>query len=61
MHAKIITGKTSLSFISNADLKKLKENMITEWHFEKCIGQRGIIPVKGKFDPTNPLHYGSRK
>lgn len=38
---------------------KLMQNRIKVWHFERC--DRGVIPVKGEFDPTNPNHVPKRK
>ena len=37
--------------------KMLKENTIKEWHFERCEnGKRGVKPIEGKYDSTNPKH-----
>jgi len=41
-------------YISFKDYKKMMEESIKEWHFEKSGD--GVIPVKGKYDPTNSNH-----
>lgn len=49
-------GKTMISSISRTELKQIMDSAIKEWHFERCDGGRGVIPVKGKYDTTNPKH-----
>lgn len=50
-----VTSPT-LRFISNKEWDDMEEKAIPfgEWHFERR--GRGVKPVKGKYDPTNPNH-----
>jgi hypothetical protein len=45
-----------LKFISNKEFDEIESKAIPfgEWHFEKC--DRGVKPVKGKYEPDNPEH-----
>ncbi|MCU0639503.1 MAG: hypothetical protein MUF59_06515 [Candidatus Krumholzibacteria bacterium] len=46
-----------LEFISKKEWDEIAAKAIpkSEWHFERCE-PRGVKPVKGKYDPTNPTH-----
>lgn len=49
-------GCPRLVFIHKKEWDEMESNAAPfgEWHFEKC--ERGVKPVKGKFDPNNPCH-----
>jgi uncharacterized linocin/CFP29 family protein len=53
--------KSTLTSVSRAEWKNIQEKAIKVWHFERSPSGRGVIPVAGKFDPTNPNHIHQRK
>ena len=55
--AVIHSKSPTLKRISQKEWDEIAAQVIPagEWHFERCE-PRGVKPVKGKFDPTNPAH-----
>jgi len=53
----VLKSGTSMGSMSREEYNRLQENSIKEWHFERCEnGKRGVKPIEGKYDPTNPKH-----
>ena len=51
--------EVEMTTIRSVSRKEFEEIGIRVWHFEKC--DRGVIPVKGEYDPSNPTHVPKRK
>lgn len=49
-------GSATIRFITHKEWDEMMSKAIPfgEWHFERC--ERGVKPVKGKYDPNNPCH-----
>lgn len=54
-----VVGACKISGVSRAELKKMRDNAIKIWHFEKT--DNGVKPVKGEYDPINPNHVRKNK
>lgn len=49
-------GSATIRFITHKEWDEMESKAIPfgEWHFERY--GRGVKPVKGKYDPSNPNH-----
>jgi hypothetical protein len=54
------TGSVTISSVSRKELNRMLDQSIKIWHFERSSDGKGVVPVKGEFDPFNPNHIAGR-